>query len=73
MKNEYEFIRRDDDGSIDLYLKLGKGKLDFVSNHANLDEALNARDEMEKPIQPGDFEHYFYNFLKNHEHKTTSN
>jgi len=61
MQHEYKIVPRQDDGTFDVFMKVGKG-LDFVSNHDSLEEAEGAVEDMERPASKDDFESFFQNF-----------
>ena len=44
------FNRRSDDGTIDIFLKLRNGELEFYKNVENMDEAHHEQEEFYKPV-----------------------
>jgi hypothetical protein len=57
-------VPRSDDGSFDLFERKPSGKLDFLSNHPNKEEALEERESYKQPMGVGDTL-AFFNDLKN--------
>lgn len=50
MISNYKIVPRTDDGTFDVFEQLPNGKLDFVSNHDNLEQAQNEIESMFEPI-----------------------
>jgi hypothetical protein len=53
-------VPRTDDGSFDLFERKASGRLDFLSNHPNKDEASKERDSYKQPMSQGETLAFFH-------------